>query len=911
MDQLARNGRKPFLMQLKRQNHHAFSYADLSRTVKRLAWGLVGRGVQPGDVVGLFASLDFPWIASCLGILRAGGVVMPLDLQLERETLAGILKDSDPQCVFADADHLDRLREAGHNRFPIYLTDDVEQDEKSWKDLLREDEQPLPEVSAEHHAALFYTSGTTGPPKGVPLSHGNIAFQIDTVRQTGMVVSDDRVLLPLPPHHVYPFVIGILVPLSLGLTIVLPHSLTGPQMVRALHEGEITLLFGVPRLYDALFAGIASRFESNVFTRHLFYKGLQAKIAIRQKIGSSFGDRLLFLLRRRFAPRLRIMASGGAPLAPELALQLEALGWKVAIGYGLTETAPLLTLKLPGDPCRNGVGLPVKGVRIRLDPESLPKSAVVETPFTQGEILAKGPNVFSGYHNLPNETDAAFTQDGWFRTGDIGHFDAAGCLHVTGRVSTLIVTKGGENIQPDIVEAHLSVHPLIREAGVLQLENGVLAAVVVPEIQELRVTDSENVYRRVQQAIAERAKELPSYQRVNDVAVTRTPLPRTRLGKIRRHRLADIFHQAKTERASSAQAMGGPIAISDMTPEDRRLLENRAARTIWTWLGERYADVPLSPDTSPELDLGVDSIEWLNITLEIRQRAGIELGEGAIGRISTIRDLLEAVAEKSTSGKMISLKSPFEDPEKTLTGEQKRWLEPRSDAERRLAQTAFAFVRLVVARVFPIRCRGVEHLPASGPYIIAPNHVSYLDPFAIAAVLGFERLRQVYWAGFAGIVIRNPFFRFFSRLSRTVPIDPTKGMISSLAFGAAVLNRKQGLVWFPEGERSRTGELLPFKTGVGILLEHFPVPVVPAFIRGTETILPRGRAVPRSGAISVVFGRPLHAEDLARQGTGNNANERIASGLREAVARLGYNQMTDDGTGEREKERRSTKANIE
>lgn len=170
---------------------------------------------------------------------------------------------------------------------------------------------------------------------------------------------------------------------------------------------------------------------------------------------------------------------------------------------------------------------------------------------------------------------------------------------------------------------------------------------------------------------------------------------------------------------------------------------------------------------------------------------------------------------------------------------------------------------------------------------MAPNHVSYLDPFAVAAALGFSRLREVFWAGFSGIMLRNPFFRYFSRLARVVPIDPVKGVISSMAFGVAVLRRGYGLVWFPEGGRSPTGRLQPFKTGVGALLEHDPVPVVPTRVRGTDHILPVGRFVPRLGAISVAFGEPMDVEGLERKGAGPEKRERIASGLRKAVAELG------------------------
>jgi long-chain acyl-CoA synthetase len=883
-ERLPGEGRDPVLVALQKEGRRTHTYEELTRCVRRLAGGLAWEGVGPGDVVGFFAPFGFAWTAVCLGALEAGAVVMPLDVQLDRETLAGVLKDSDPRWVLTDGERRGRLEEAAPDGLPIALLD-RDEPEEGWRRFLGEEPQGLPEVRSDDRAALFYTSGTTGPPKGVPLSHGNLAFQVERVRETGLISRGDRVLLPLPPHHVYPFVIGILAPLSLGLTIVLPHALTGPQMVRALREGGITLLLGVPRLYEALLEGLASGFGSHTTLRRAFDLALGAEAVFRRRTGTAPGKRLLGPLRRRFAPELRIMASGGAPLSPELADRMESLGWEVAVGYGLTETSPLLTLKLPGDSRNDTVGRPVRGVELRIDPGAMPEG---DRPGGNGpgEILARGPNVFSGYHNLPEETAEVLAPDGWFRTGDLGFLDEQGYLHLSGRLSTLIVTRGGENIQPDRVEDHLASHALVREAGVLQKEDGTLAAVVVPETREMRDRGIRDPERAVREAVSARSRELPSYRRVNEVAVTRRPIPRTRLGKIRRHLLAELFEQARAEQASPDRRDAGPMNPAEMEARDRELLEDPAARKVWERLAERYRDRRLTPDTSPDLDLGIDSMEWLNLTLEIRRDTGVELDEEEVGAVATVRDLLEIVSERSASGGAAPAGSPLDDPEAALSPAQMRWLQPTGPVEQALARGLYALDRWIARRVFGLRVRGLENVPEEGAFLITPNHVSYLDPFALAAGLGFSRLRRLYWAGFTGAAFRNAFFRYFSRLSRTVPVDPDRGMISSMAFGAAVLDRGWGLVWFPEGRRSPDGRLQTFKTGVGVLLEHHPVPVVPVLVRGTERILPPGRAIPRRGTITVTFGAPLDARELARRGAGRERRERIASALREEVAQL-------------------------
>ena len=365
-----------------------------------------------------------------------------------------------------------------------------------------------------------------------------------------------------------------------------------------------------------------------------------------------------------------MLASGGAALDPDLASKLEGMGWRVAIGYGLTETSPLLTLNPPdGTKLGSVASAPVPGVEITIDPSAVPEGVDRSgTSHREGEILARGPNVFSGYRNRPEETGKVF-HDGWFRTGDLGYFDEDGYLYVTGRVSTLIVTPGGKNVQPEAVERAYLEHPFIREIGVLQ-KDGRLVAVVVPETDEIpQVEDMKSAMR---QAIEECSKRLPSYQRISDYAISREPLEYTRLGKLRRHVLEERYDRAKGGAEDQETLSAGPVAPGEMSEEDRALLDDPAAMGVWELLADRFPDRRLAPETSPQLDLDIDSLGWVNLTLEIGERTGVELGEEAIGRIGTVRDLLREVA--SGSCETTHRASPLERPEEVLDDRQRRWL---------------------------------------------------------------------------------------------------------------------------------------------------------------------------------------------------------------------------------------------
>ena len=890
---LSEHGDGAAILALREEGVERWSYAELADHTRRLARGLARTGVDRGDHVALLAGNRPEWVVACLAVIEAGAVVMPLDAQLGDEALGRVLKDSGAKLVFTTAEQTDRIERLDTEATPrLVLLDAAEDDERSWRRLLADQVLEPRRVGSEDPAALFYTSGTTGAAKGVPLSHGNLAFQLNTLLGADLVSEDDSILLPLPLHHVYPFVMGMLTPLAAGLPIVMPQSLTGPQLVRALREGEASLIIGVPRLYGALYSGIEERARSSGrIAATLFGSGVGLGANLRRRTGLDVGKLPLRPLRERFGPKLRVLASGGAALDPDLAWKLEGLGWRVAVGYGLTETAPLLTLNPPDGKKLGSVGRPVPGVEISIDPSAMPDESEragrrTDTPHHEGEILARGPNVFSGYRNRPEETGKVFTDDGWFRTGDLGYFDDDGYLYVTGRVSTLIVTESSKNVKAEDVEGAYLENPFIREIGVLHRDRR-LVAVIVPEIGEIRRRGEGEMERVIREAVEEGSRRLPSYQRISEYAISREPLEYTRLGKLRRHILDERYERAKSGEEGSDEAAVGPISVEEMSEEERALLENPAAKKVWDLLANRYPDRRLTPEASPQLDLDIDSLGWVNLTLEIGERTGVELDEGAIERIDTVRDLLREVAEGTEAGGAARRTSPLERPEEVLSDRQKRWLKPLGPATSAVARSMFALNRALMRGAFRLRVKGLENLPDEGPFVIAPNHVSYLDSFAVAGALDYRVLRRTYWAGWTGAAFGNPLTRLVSRLAQVVPVDPDRAGLSSLAFGAAVLERGKNLVWFPEGERSPTGRLQPFKPGVGMLLNSYRVPVVPVSIRGTYEAMPRGKFLRRLEQVTIIFGEPLDPRDLEQQGQGDQPQDSIARALRDRVAELG------------------------
>jgi long-chain acyl-CoA synthetase len=288
-------------------------------------------------------------------------------------------------------------------------------------------------------------------------------------------------------------------------------------------------------------------------------------------------------------------------------------------------------------------------------------------------------------------------------------------------------------------------------------------------------------------------------------------------------------------------------------------------------------------------------MEWLGLTLEIERRAGVQLNEAEIARITTIRDLLRAVVDAPTA-EVGAWGALWDEPERLLSPAQACWLAPLGSGLTLLSRVLMVANGELMRLVLRLRTVRLEHLPRE-PWVLVANHTSFLDPLVLSAALGRRRLERTYWGGWTGVAFANPLMRGVSRLWRVLPIDQARGAGSSLALAATVLKRKSCLIWFPEGERSPTGRLLRFRPGIGLLLARFPRPVVPVFIQGTHEALPRGGWLIRPRPVTVTFGDPIEPARLVTPGAATDESaRRIVQVLEAAVDDLGRG-ASGRGTG--------------
>ena len=841
---LANQGQKNCLMALQADGVRQISCAELAGQVISLAWGLTEIGVGPQSTAGLIAPNGPDWVIARLALGCTGALVHTLDDLYSDTELKVALQEAKCSVVLTSAAHVATLRAIDPACRLIVIGEEDVDDAGSWRRLFTTRNDPLPAVVGEAPAMLVYTSGTTGKPKAFLLSSAQLWANVKALKESGLVMAGDRVLLPLPLHHVYPFTVGILTVLACGGVVVFPEEVSGPQILRALSVAEVSAIVGVPRLYSALVSGLSAKIAGGgALASAIFRLTLAASVWSRRRLGFNLGYWLLAPVRRRLGPRLRLLACGGALLQPEVLWPLVGVGFDVRTGYGLAETASIFTGNLPAHTRLGSEGKAFCGeIRIAAPDAS-----------GNGEIQLHGPTVFSGYRNNEEANRESFTPDGWFRTGDVGHLDSDGFLYVTGRIKEMIVLGGGKKILPEDLEKHYA-SPFIRELAILE-RDGALVALVLPDMEAIRRSGYPRVDEVIRVALSESAMTLPSYERLAGFRLVREPLPKTRLQKYQRFRLRAIYDAAETRK---------PATGGELSAEDRALLATEPARTIFEVLRSRYAGKQVSLDASPLLDLGIDSLECIALALVLEQRTGLHFDESVLGESVTVRDLLRqsAAASPARPG-----------PAMAVT----QWLRPAGPHLRLMAKVLYGINTTLLPSLFHLTITGLEHVPASGPFVIVPNHESDLDPLLVAAALSQF---QLYWGGDAARLFGHRWLHPLMRAMHLFPADERRPG-ETLAIAAEVLRRGQCLVWFPESWRSPDGRLQRFLPGIGQLLAQARVPAIPAFIEGAFEAMPRSRRLPRLRPVSITFGPPLPAEALD-----SATPQAVADQLHDAVAAL-------------------------
>lgn len=549
IDRAAREfGDAPFLLRWTAEGWRALTYREAARAVHAFARLLQDHGVVEGSCVGIQSENRPEWGLAYLAVLETGATAVPLDMQLTPEETGEILSAAGASHAIVSDRSRDSLEAARRARLTQLARVDLDGDgELSWTEALRRfpEAGPLPERgTADDVAALLFTSGTTGRAKGVMLTHANLLNNVEAVVQAFEFGPADRFLSVLPLHHTFECTGGLLCPLRVGASVAYARSLKSNELREDLSSTGATLLLGVPLLYEKLLAGIRRGVAQAPQPRRALAQTLLAVTRwVRHATGRRIGHALIGSLRRRAGlDRLRLLVSGAAALPVDVFWGLVDLGLPVLEGYGLTECSPVVAANLPPRPEPGAVGWPLPGVNVRLnDPDE----------DGDGEIQVRGPNVMKGYFRDP-ELTAEVLQDGWFSTGDLGHFLPDGRLRISGRLKNMIATAAGKKIYPEEVEAQIANSPYVVEVVVIggkdaRGEREEVHAHIFPDLPRLEALarlqglsfDDEFIERTLRREVEVRGQALAPYKRVKRVIVRRDEFSKTTTGKIHRHGLGE------------------------------------------------------------------------------------------------------------------------------------------------------------------------------------------------------------------------------------------------------------------------------------------------------------------------------------------------------------------------------------
>jgi long-chain acyl-CoA synthetase len=519
------------------------TYNDFYRMVMQAALALRKAGIKAQDKVGIISENRPHWGAAYFANLFLGGVNVPLDALLKPQELPYIIQHSGVKAIVASSKFipdLDIIREQIESFETIISMD---KSDSTFPYLLADENPPeiQPDVSSlDDLAVIIYTSGTTGLAKGVMLSHRNITSDIWAAVNSMDLYASDNFISILPLHHTFECTCGFLTPLSSGSCITYARGLASKQIVEDIKNNKATVLLGVPLVFEKMFTGITKEISKKPpFTRAIFKTAYGLSRAIKKALNLEAGGILFSSLREKAGMlSLRLLVAGGAPMVPEIAEAFNALGFRFIQGYGLTESAPVLTLNPYNDYRNNSIGKAIPGAVMKIDGAN-----------TQGigEIIAKGPMVMKGYYKNPQAT-AEVLKDDWLYTGDLGWVDNEGFYYITGRLKNVIITPGGKNVYPEEIEFALNKSPFILESLVLgrPIENGggeEIEAIIVPNLEyfSARAAEKEielnemNIEKTIKLEVSRQCQELADYKRVKYVVIRDEDFEKTSTRKIKRY----------------------------------------------------------------------------------------------------------------------------------------------------------------------------------------------------------------------------------------------------------------------------------------------------------------------------------------------------------------------------------------
>jgi long-chain acyl-CoA synthetase len=854
---------------VRENDRETYSYRRVAEDVGKTVDFLLQKGIEPGDRIALLLENHPIWGIAFLAVQSAGAIAVPLDTSHSPEALARLIDHADCRLLVSSTAFAGKIDEVNHYLgAPLQVAmrgGGATAGSFSWDAVLAgplTGELTLPKVERQldDPVAILYTSGTTGDPKGVVLTGRNLYGNISKALSLVPTSPEDHLLSILPLYHVLTLAINFLLPVYRGFRLTFLDTLDPQKVMRAFAEERVTVFVCVPQFYYALMRRVETEVARQGLLRRVAYQSLlQLSALFRRRFGMNAGKWVFRSIHSRFGHHLRLFGVGGARFDASVERRLRNLGFQIIQAYGMTETAALITVTPVEGNEEGSVGRVLPGTEVRVDPDES----------GSGEVLVRGSNVMAGYWRNADSTASAL-QNGWLHTGDSGYLSSTGFLYLTGRRQDVIVLSSGKNIYPEEIEQHYQLRcPEIKEICVLGREDQTSAerevklhGVVIPDLEVLKSRRVVNIADSVRFAVETASQALPSHQRVKSFEVRLAPLPRTTTRKVKRFEV----EQELRERAVQEGKAAPPTALE--RPARTGTAETVEAR-VFSLISEQKRVSTVRPEMNLELDLGFDSLERIELLSNIQDAFRCEVSDEEATEIFTVEDLVRVVADTRASGPIKETRVASPDFEVQLSWRELLKRPLRADDAEKVREVlsrkpAFEIFLSSMARLawfpskllFRFRVSGRGNLPQNGPFLICPNHLSYMDPVFLVIALPGRIIRQLFFLGYTE-VFKAGIMKFLGRKLKVVPVDPDRQLRQALRLAAEGLYRGLVLSVFPEGERSIDGELKPFRRGPAILAVELELPVVPVAIGGTHEVWPRNSNRIRLRPVSIAFGEPI------------------------------------------------------
>jgi long-chain acyl-CoA synthetase len=841
---IERNGRK-----------EQYTFEDARELTLRAAGFFAANGIKQKDRVILFSHNMPEWGLSYFGILKTGATAIPIDPASSIEEIINFARAGEASAIvlspklFDENPDLAAKLKAAKIKISIWTFEEVFEMHSETEEAKRI--ALLPEkILSNSVASLIFTSGTTGTPKAVMLSHKNFVNMISMLSSVLDMDIGDGVLSVLPMHHTFEFSAGFLTPFSNGTQITYLEELSAEELSHAIENGHVTGMVGVPALWEMLHRRIKSRLrERGDWFADMADNVIEFNAWMRDNTPFNLGPIIFLPIHRGMGGRMRYLISGGSALSEKVQKDLHGLGFTILEGYGLTESSPVLTVARPGNKLlRGSVGKPLPGIEVKID--SPDENGV-------GEVLARGQNIMLGYYNNEEATDAVI-QDRWLKTGDLGKLDEDGNLYIVGRSKDVIIDSNGKNIYPDEIEDIYGKSPFIKELSIVGLEDEdggeKISALVVPDYEhDLSLSRSET-NKKVEEHFREVSASLPFFKRVKVLHLTPFELPRTATRKVKRPEVVEMLQNLEEKARTKTKI------VSETKGDDTALWIRKVVASV---SNRPLSDVAIEDKLA---DLGFDSLMFVELQAAVEDAGGRIISPDTLNEVQTVRELLTAVQRVDKTKKIA------DEPRVEAKKEDEEIFIP--SIVRRVGNSLVDFAQETLYEgILDTKIEGEANVPAHTNFIVAPNHASHLDTGLVKKALGKGAAEQTVAVAAADYWFDTKYKRaYMNNFTTLVPIERSGSLRQSLRHVSQILNEGYNALIFPEGGRQMSGQIAEFKPIIGYLALNQKIGILPIYLWGTFQAFPKGTIIPKTqslGAkIGAKVGRFLEYDELAEMTTG-------------------------------------------